>query len=205
MPSYELLYFDARGRCEDARFLFALAGVEYKDIRFTEEEWPISFKSKALYGVVPNLTVDGKTLSMTLAISNYLAREFGYYGKSNWESAQIDVITNALHEVIGLYYTHVLGENEDAKAETLKNFTSRVESYGVAMEKGLKENNGGDGYLVGNSLTLADIAFFNAYSEILTLKADALDNAPKLKALMGRVSANEKIAEWIKKRPKTQY
>ena len=39
MVKYTLVYFDAPGRAEVSRFLFALADVEYEDKRVTGEEW----------------------------------------------------------------------------------------------------------------------------------------------------------------------
>ena len=40
MPSYKLHYFDARGYGEMIRLVFAEAGVEYEDVRYSREEWP---------------------------------------------------------------------------------------------------------------------------------------------------------------------
>ena len=40
MPKYQLIYFNARGRAEIPRLLFAEAGVEYEDTRIELEEWP---------------------------------------------------------------------------------------------------------------------------------------------------------------------
>ena len=39
MVKYTLVYFDAPGRAEVSRILFALADVEYEDRRVTGEEW----------------------------------------------------------------------------------------------------------------------------------------------------------------------
>ena len=39
MPTYKLMYFHSRGLAEVTRYLFAAAGVEYEDVRFTGEEW----------------------------------------------------------------------------------------------------------------------------------------------------------------------
>jgi len=41
MPKYQLMYFDAKGRAELARWLFAAAGQEYEDKRLTFEEWAV--------------------------------------------------------------------------------------------------------------------------------------------------------------------
>ena len=39
MPKYKLTYFPIRGRAESIRILFALAGVEFEDIRVDPKEW----------------------------------------------------------------------------------------------------------------------------------------------------------------------
>lgn len=40
MPKFVLHYFDARGRGEPARLLFAVAGIPFQDRRVSQEEWP---------------------------------------------------------------------------------------------------------------------------------------------------------------------
>lgn len=48
MPSkYKLIYFNARGRAEHIRFIFAYAGIEYDDERIPREKWPELKKSKS--------------------------------------------------------------------------------------------------------------------------------------------------------------
>jgi len=39
MPSYKLIYFDARGNVEPARLCFKQAEVEFEDVRVSREEW----------------------------------------------------------------------------------------------------------------------------------------------------------------------
>ncbi len=39
MVKYTLYYFDARGRAELSRMLFALANVDYEDVRVEQDEW----------------------------------------------------------------------------------------------------------------------------------------------------------------------
>ena len=45
MPKYKLMYFNARGRAEQIRMLFALAGQKFEDYRFKEGEWAESKKN----------------------------------------------------------------------------------------------------------------------------------------------------------------
>jgi len=39
MPSYKLTYFNATGRAEVARMLFAVAGEKYEDKRIQHADW----------------------------------------------------------------------------------------------------------------------------------------------------------------------
>jgi glutathione S-transferase len=39
-PSYKLVYFNARGKAEHIRFIFAYAGVDYEDERISQDKWP---------------------------------------------------------------------------------------------------------------------------------------------------------------------
>ena len=39
MPEYVLKYFNAKGRGEVCRIIFALADVEYEDHRYNTSEW----------------------------------------------------------------------------------------------------------------------------------------------------------------------
>lgn len=40
MPSYTLYYFDVDARAELIRLLLAYAGIEYKEINYSFEDWP---------------------------------------------------------------------------------------------------------------------------------------------------------------------
>uniref|UniRef100_A0A1I8A120 GST N-terminal domain-containing protein n=1 Tax=Steinernema glaseri TaxID=37863 RepID=A0A1I8A120_9BILA len=40
IPQYKLTYFNAMGRAEPTRMLFAYSGVDYKDERIEKEQWP---------------------------------------------------------------------------------------------------------------------------------------------------------------------
>lgn len=47
-PKYKLLYWDSKGRAEPARQMFAIAGVEFEDYRFTNDEWERIKESESL-------------------------------------------------------------------------------------------------------------------------------------------------------------
>lgn len=46
LPTYKLIYFNARGRAEHIRYIFAYAGIDYIDERIPKERWPELKKCK---------------------------------------------------------------------------------------------------------------------------------------------------------------
>ena len=59
MPGYKLIYFDTHGRGELIRLLFAVAGVEFEDIRLTDEEPATEWNAlkPSLYSLLHNLII----------------------------------------------------------------------------------------------------------------------------------------------------
>lgn len=45
-PKYKLIYFNARGRAEHIRYIFAYAGISYIDERISNDRWPELKKCK---------------------------------------------------------------------------------------------------------------------------------------------------------------
>ena len=79
MAKYKLFYFDARGRAELSRMLFALAHVDYEDIRVDADEWA-NLKQEMPFGQLPVLEVEGgERIAQSMAISRFLAREFSEF------------------------------------------------------------------------------------------------------------------------------
>ncbi|XP_078589985.1 hematopoietic prostaglandin D synthase-like isoform X2 [Branchiostoma floridae x Branchiostoma japonicum] len=54
-------------------------------------------------------------------------------------------------------------------------------------------------------LTWADLVFYDVTSKVLAVLPGALDDLPKLSKVMGTVTANERIAKWLAKRPDTPH
>ncbi|EDV25616.1 expressed hypothetical protein [Trichoplax adhaerens] len=208
MPNYRLTYFEARGRAELARYLFALADVSYEDVRVTSEEWKkIKGDSKAPFGQLPMLEVDDKVLCQSDAIAVYLAREFGLAGKTSWDEYRVYVVQgafgDAMTKIIGVHFE----ADETKKAEKQKDFSENfLPSWLSAVEKVYKE--GGTSFFVGDSLTLADIYFLIACETLQVFSQGSKDifkSAPALDELFDRIANIPQIKAWREKRPKTQF
>ncbi|XP_077991497.1 hematopoietic prostaglandin D synthase-like [Glandiceps talaboti] len=213
MPKYALVYFEFRGRAELCRLTFAAAGVDYEDVRVKFDDWP-SLKEadrehkEFLFGQMPILKVDDEVIAQTYAISRYLANEFGFAGQNNLQKAKVDMIVTAVDDLYSpLVFNNWYEKDEDRKAAWFDNFKTKTLPNGLKLiQNQLEANNGGDGYFVGESLTMADLTFVDRIDLMRKFSADnVLDDFPKLKALKERVEALPKIAEWIKKRPHSDY
>uniref|UniRef100_A0A914VTM1 glutathione transferase n=1 Tax=Plectus sambesii TaxID=2011161 RepID=A0A914VTM1_9BILA len=202
MPTYKLYYFNIRGRAEPARFLFHLAGVPYEDIRIEHADWP-KHKEETPWGQLPVLEVDGKKLAQTAAIYQYLAKQFGYNGKSDWETAQVQELLGSTEDVFSSFGPVFRTQDEAEKKKLMEKVVAdTVIPYLTRLQKRFEAN--GTDYFVGNSLTVADLLFMGMISNFKDkVFPEIAEKFPKLDAFAARISQEPKIKEWIEKRPKT--
>jgi len=205
MPQYKLIYFDLYGRAETARFLFHLADVPYEDIRYNfVTDWPDK-KAETRWGVLPELEVDGKKLAQSTAINQYLAKQFGYNGKDDWEAARIQELLSAGDDLGPKFYPVFMEKDEAKREELMKNLVSDgIKPYYTRLEKCLEEN--GTGFFVGKELTVADILHFVFLTGLEEgIIPGVLAEFPKLTAFVERIQGIPKIKEWIEKRPQAPF
>jgi len=204
MVKYKLTYFPARARGETARIILAAGGLDYEDNRIELADWP-PLKAGTPFGSMPVLEVDGRVLGQSMAIYRYLARETGFAGKNSFEAAQIDAIADTITEIFSKFASLIPFASEEERPQKMKEFLEAAVPMLTILEKLLKQNNGGDGYFVGSSMSWADMHLLTIGEFILGMNEAALDDFPKLKSLIGRVKSNKRIAAWIEKRPKTPF
>ena len=205
MPTYKLHYFNAMGRAELIRFVFAQAGVPYEDIRLTSEQWA-EFKPKTPYGQMPVLEVDGKMLAGSGPIERFLAEQYGLAGSNAFENADIasilDVIVDLGQRLIQYFYE----KDEARKAELKKGLEeTHIPKYLGALEKRAAANNSADGWIYGTKVTYADFGVYLEGAYLLkVMSQNVLDNYPALKKLRESVEKLPNIAKWLKERPVTE-
>jgi len=203
MPTYKLIYFNGRGRAEGIRLMFAAAKIDYEDKRIEREQWP-ELKPKVPFNALPCLEVDGKQIGQSLTITRFIAREAGMAGKTSIEQAKVDSIADAATELrekaIGFFFE----KDEAKKAQLFEEYKEKTLQPTLdKLEAILKENNGGDGFFVGDSITFADVQFFHVIEGLVAMGNKI--QQPKLAALFERIKSNPGIAAWLAKRPQTQF
>ncbi|XP_005104558.2 probable glutathione S-transferase 7 [Aplysia californica] len=197
----KLFYSNAKGRAELIRLVLAAAGKQFNDVRFAREEWP-KYKVDAPFGQMPYMEIDGKFYSQSIALATYFAREYGFCGKTNLESLQVDQVIQLIQDFVTVAAKMFHEKEEEKKGELIKTFkeTDSPRLFGY-VEAQLKEN--GTGYLVGSELSLADIAVYDFITGALVDLVCPLDNFPLVKTLTETVGQNERIKKYVAERPAT--
>jgi len=203
MVHYKLIYFNSRGRAEPIRLLFALAGVDYEDVRLDHGESWQAMKPKTPFGQVPVLDIDGFQLAQTKAIARYVGNEFKLNGRNNLDSAKADMLVDGVDDV-SAHLRPAMREKdpekkkelmEAAKKEHIEPFLKRYDHY-------LEKN--GTGYFVTDQITWADIFIFDAFQKWEKRHPEALHSHSHIRQFMDKISHNQKIKTWIEKRPETE-
>ncbi|CAF0861855.1 unnamed protein product [Adineta steineri] len=182
MPSYKLSYFNARGRAEVSRLIFAAAGQKYEDI------------------------LDGVKLPQSSAIVRFLAKQFHLAGKDNFEQAKVDAIVDTIYDTLNAFLPSLLEQDPIKKEElTKKFFSEQLPKHLQNLETLGKLYGNGGHFFVGKQLTWADLLFYNFGQTFIEAEADCLSSFSWLKQNRAEVEKQPKIVEYLKNRPKTPF
>ncbi|XP_048767140.1 glutathione S-transferase-like isoform X2 [Ostrea edulis] len=179
MPKYKLTYFDLRGRAEPIRLLFAVAGVPFEDERIEREQWS-AIKHKVPGNALPILSVDGFLVTQSTAIIRHLARIFGLDGETLSLKVKVDEIVEYLLEMKNKMAEMPMmsddSRTQEKAMEIMKSFKELMMKACTFIEAQIQKNmKQGNGFAVGNRLTVADIMIFEAFENILATNGNALD------------------------------
>ncbi|XP_059143203.1 glutathione S-transferase 1-like [Physella acuta] len=203
LKNVKLYYFDGRGRAEVTRLMLAAAGVKYEDIRYTSQTWPAE-KSKMPFGQVPVISVDGKMFGQSLAIATFVAKEAGFYPKSNLDGLKVDQVVQ-----LGVDFQTAAGkaffEKDEAKKSELQKDLKEVQvpKYLDLFEKLLKES--GTGYFFGTTLTLADFFIYDLISGLIGRGVLSTSKHPLVDGLVKKVESNANVKTYLANRKKTDF
>lgn len=217
--TYKLSYFDGRGLGETIRILFAIGEQEYEDYR-VKGTWPAD-KAKYAFGKLPVLEVDGKQICQSRAIERFVAKTFDLYGANEIEQAEIDMYTEQMNDIrLPLFRAmeadNVAKEVDPNHAETHVNKQKYFETKFVedlaAFESVVSKLGAKDGHFVGGKLSLADVQFYTLLEFALFSKATTAEHVnatlaknPTLEAIFKKVQSHPKVAEWVAKRPASEF
>lgn len=208
MPKYKLTYFPIRGRAESIRILFALAGVEFEDIRVDPKEWftELKFSGLSPSGNLPVLEVDGAILTQSKVILGYVAKELDLAPEGNFQLAQADMLANVIGDLENMLSAAFNEKDPDRKEKALTTASEEAIPAKCGYFEKFLVANSKHGFLIGDKLTYADIVvftFLNGY--FMKGKAEGipeqLKEHPTLSAWYELVRTVPKVLQWLKNPP----
>eukprot|EP01088_Endostelium_zonatum_P019036 TRINITY_DN6370_c0_g1_i1.p1 TRINITY_DN6370_c0_g1~~TRINITY_DN6370_c0_g1_i1.p1 ORF type:complete len:226 (+),score=58.10 TRINITY_DN6370_c0_g1_i1:142-819(+) len=205
-----LYYFDARGRGEIIRLIAAEVGLEYQEVslgtyNFAGEQSQafrdLVASGQLAYNQVPFWKEpSGFTLTQSAAIVRHLARKNKLYGKTVEEESTVDEILESIGDFLIGFSTGfrkvMTSQGDEQKKEAFEETKKGASKWFGFWERKLSANNKGEGYFVGDAITVADISIFNAveFGQELANK----DDYPLLSAHYGRIASRPGIAAYLK-------
>src|SRR4051812_14032011 len=179
--SYRLWYFPARGRGEQIRLMLHALGQAYEDVPITRDRF-MELKKEGpqtlTFGSIPLLEDGDFRLVQGPAIMGYLARKHGAAPPDLKLAAKADAITLGAEDLRSKFFS-LLGKDTEEKQTAFLSGDWR--GRWLPAFAGLLQLNGGTGFLVGPSLTHADVAAWDALDGVLTqMKGASLEGFPEL-------------------------
>lgn len=184
-----------------------MAGVEFEDHRLGEEEFA-ELKPKLPTGQVPILYIDNVPFSQSTAIARYLARKFGFSGKSAEEELIADSVVDTFKDFIESFRKFVVavltGESEDKMKEIREEVMKpATKTYFAYLNKVLERSE--SGFLVGSNLTWADLVVADNLTTLINAELIDVNEEKKLVEFRAKILETPKLKEWLEKRPETRF
>lgn len=144
------------------------AGIEYKDVRYKmDATWPASqeeLKAKGISatGKLPSLEYDSKILSQHVPIMRYLSRKLNnkYDGETDDEKYEVDLVSDLYVDWRGGWATSLLSSDAQIK----ETFTTKTSPQFWALVGTHYDRTPGP-FLLGDKITYADFAVYQAYAD----------------------------------------
>lgn len=196
--SYRLTYWNKRGRAEQIRLLLQELDAPYEDehigrdqIRELQKQGP-----RVLYfGSVPMLEDGDFRLCQGPVIMSYLARRHDIMPRDDQAAARADALVLGAEDLRMRYFELFgPGGSERQRAFVEGPFSSRW----LPSFEGHLQINGESGYLVGSSLTHADIAVWDILDSMLAwVEGARLDGYPRLVRFFEAIRERPRIARYL--------
>lgn len=232
-----LLYFnDGKGRAELSRLIFIYGDIPFEDRTISLHEYKqMRDSGKLPFEQFPTLEVGETTISQSCAIARYAAREAGIYPLDRVQAASSDMVVDAWRDLLdllyGCYVDRIVENGQllmkmrqaSLRVERLDEYFKVTVPMHLSRFEQMITDNQGSSFLVGSSLSWADLAVFDI---LYTLDQAAalwttpstffyipepsgpyqppkklLERYPKLEALKKTISEAPKIAAWLKAHP----
>lgn len=201
----QLRFYVFQGRAEPMRLACVIGKVPFTDDRIPSGGW-MKVKPSTPLGAVPVVEIDGKTAVQSQAILRYIGKLTNMYPSDPLEALNVDQVVDTLADFGATCFRYRGPDKDKLKEERVKMLEQDLPRYMGGLLKILEDMGHKGPYLVGDSVTTADL---NAFSLVTNFKCgimdhvptDALDSYKPLIQSFEAILAIPEVAEWYKKHP----
>lgn len=209
VPSLKLIYLDHHyWRAECARLALFMADVPFEDARMGYDGM---YASGALtFGTFPSLVVEGKgCINQTQAIASYVGKLTGFYPSDPFLQAKADEVIDGLTDISDLVTDTMQERDPNRKIQWRQHLISR-DGRMAMLFNGLEtmcNQNGSNGYMVGQNLTVSDFAIWRAVGWFSSGTIDGIPRDyiqktfPSVYKVHAAVDSLPKVKQWKAKNP----
>ena len=198
-----LIYFDFPfWRAEIARLSLFIGNIEFEDVRITSDEFQrvksngqLDNGIKIPFNQLPCLVVDNVSIAQTGGIARFCGKLANLYPQNdNLKAAKIDQFIDIATDLTELISKTKV---EDRKNLSVGELTRKLSILNKSMELS-------NGYLVGNTISIADIAIWRLMGWITSgsldgIPLDVLKDHNNISKICLLVDKHPKVNEWINK------
>lgn len=182
-----------------------MGDVPFDETRVTFDEWPAMKPSMPL-GSLPMATIDGTSVVQTMALVRYIGRQSELYPTDAWEALMVDQVVETVTDFFSGIFSYKGDCKKQLRAMREKHVLEGGERYWGGCEKIIESYGRSGPYVMGEQVTIADIAITGIYILLKIqflefLPADALDGYATMKKISETVLALPKVQEYYKKYP----
>ena len=190
-------------RAETSRLALHMGGIDFEDVRLGGDD----FRAKKAagefpYGQLPVLEVDGEMFAQSVAIAKFCGKLSGLYPKDDDLAAmKVDEFLDAAAQITSLVNPSMSEKDPTKRAAMREELGQETFPHWLSL---LEKRMGSGDYLVGDSLTVADLAIWRLMG---WLTGGVLDGIPndllkphsRLEDHFKRIDGREDIRAWMQK------
>ncbi|CAG9333902.1 unnamed protein product [Blepharisma stoltei] len=150
--------FETFDSAEPARLMFIYHGTSFINDRITLEEWPaLRDTGFSEFDLIPVLSMDGLSMAGAYPILLYISRKLGYYPQNVQDEYFVDSTCEFISH-ISKFFIEMKEKDMDwitrFSQEKLPNLLKKIENT-------ITKNNDGNGWFLGDHITLVDFVVFD--------------------------------------------
>jgi len=158
MAGITLHYFDYHARGECAKLIMKYYGMEYTEHLIAYDDWlKLKVEGFTEFGQLPRMDIDGMQMVQSYAIYRYLCQKNGAYPTDPYHIYLVESLCNLRDDIYSSLMPNFYTNNTEGIANWYRDNMPRMLKM---IEKRLVENNSGNHFFVGNTVSMADFVMF---------------------------------------------